>query len=65
VSIAILSLFIDEAQSTVTMLNKKGKCPLDCAKASGASSQAITLLQSSYEDWTKNAVDEGWSPFSE
>jgi hypothetical protein len=50
VSIAILRLYIDAAESSLNILNKRGQKPIDKAKESGAPSEVVELLRYMMEE---------------
>ena len=47
------------------LLDFNGKSPLDIARDNNASNDVIFLLEAAAEEWTKRALDDGWSSFEE
>lgn len=63
--IELVDLFIKSARSSVLLLDFNGKSPLDIARDNNASNDVIFLLEAAAEEWTKRALDDGWSSFEE
>ncbi len=63
--IELVDLFIKSAQSALILLDSNGNSPLDVAKMNNASADVIFLLQNAAEEWTKRALDDGWSSFDD
>jgi hypothetical protein len=61
----MIDLFLKSAPSSVMILDVNGRSPLDLAIATNSQKDVINLLRNAAEEWTKKALDDGWSNFEE
>ena len=63
--IDLIEFVINAAKSSVLLLNAEGKIPIDMARRYNVSADVVSLLEIASEEWTKQAVDGGWSSFED